>query len=170
VDEQEAALAGLMHDLAKFFPSEQLLALAKQAGIETDEILTNHPHLLHADVGAIIAQAEFGVENPEILAAIRHHTLGFPGMSPLSCVVFVADAIEPGRGDRPELATIRSVAKENLYKAVRQTCDYSLRYLISQIKIIHPRVVLTRNWAKVQEKHFSQENDNLTGCLKSIKC
>ncbi|BAU65959.1 metal dependent phosphohydrolase [Stanieria sp. NIES-3757] len=154
VNEQEAALAGLMHDLAKFFPPDKLLSMAQQEGIETDDILTNCPHLLHADVGAIVAQQEFGIENEAILAAIRHHTLGFPGMSPLSCVVFVADAIEPLRGDSLELQTIRSVAKENLYKAVRQTCDYSLRYLVSQIKITHPRVILTRNWALTHEKQF----------------
>ncbi|AFZ36584.1 metal dependent phosphohydrolase [Stanieria cyanosphaera PCC 7437] len=154
VNEQEAALAGLMHDLAKFFPPDKLLSLAQQHGVETDEILTNSPHLLHAEVGAIVAQREFGIENPEILAAIRHHTLGFPGMSPLSCVVFVADAIEPLRGNTPELEVIRLTARENLYKAVRQTCDYSLRYLVSRIKIIHPRVILTRNWALIQEKQF----------------
>lgn len=154
VNEQEAALAGLTHDLAKFFPPDKLLSMAQQEGIETDEILTNCPHLLHADVGAIVAQQEFGIENEAILAAIRHHTLGFPGMSPLSCIVFVADAIEPLRGDSLELQTIRSVAKENLYKAVRQTCDYSLRYLVSQIKITHPRVILTRNWALTHEKQF----------------
>jgi predicted HD superfamily hydrolase involved in NAD metabolism len=154
VNEQEAALAGLTHDLAKFFPPDKLLSMAQQEGIETDEISTNCPHLLHADVGAIIAQQEFGIANEGILAAIRHHTLGFPGMSPLSCVVFVADAIEPLRGDNSELEAIRRVAKENLYKAVRQTCDYSLRYLVSRIKIIHPRVILTRNWALIQEKQF----------------
>jgi HD superfamily phosphohydrolase YqeK len=68
--------------------------------------------------------------------------------------VFVADAIEPLRGDNSELEAIRGVAKENLYKAVRQTCDYSLRYLLSRIKITHPRVILTRNWALIQEKQF----------------
>lgn len=152
VDQSEAALAGLMHDLAKFFPPDKLLFLAQQERIEIDRILTTCPHLLHAEVGAIVARKEFGIEHQDILAAIRHHTLGFPGMSPLSCVVFVADAIEPLRGDTIELNTIRSVAKINLYQAVRQTCDYSLRYLVSQKKIIHPRVILTRNWALIQEK------------------
>ena len=106
-----------------------------------------YPHLLHAEVGAIVAQQEFAIKDPEILTAIGNHTLGAPNMSPLSCVVFIADALEPNRGDNPELAAMRRLATENLYKCVQQTSDYSLKYLVSKRKIIHPRTILTRNWA-----------------------
>ncbi len=68
-------------------------------------------------------------------------------MSKLSCVVFIADALEPNRGDNTELNNLRAVAKENLYKCVQQTSDYSLKYLVDRQKIIHPRAILTRNWA-----------------------
>ena len=60
------------------------------------------PHLLHADVSAIVARDEFGVKDKEILEAVRNHTLGRPGMSHLSCIVFVADVLEPNRGDSPQ--------------------------------------------------------------------
>lgn len=73
-------------------------------------------------------------------------------MSKLSCVVFVADVLEPNRGDSNRLAAMRLVAQENLYKCVQQTSDYSLEYLLSKQKIIHPRTILTRNWASEQAK------------------
>ncbi len=147
VDVAKAAKAGLMHDLAKFFPQKKLLAMAEGAGICIDSVCANHPHLLHAEVSAIVARQEFEVNDPEILAAISNHTLGSPNMSLLSCVVFIADALEPNRGDNPELAAMRKLATENLYKSVQQTSDYSLKYLVSNQKIIHPRTILTRNWA-----------------------
>ncbi|WP_319420423.1 bis(5'-nucleosyl)-tetraphosphatase (symmetrical) YqeK [Pleurocapsa sp. FMAR1] len=147
VDEQQAAQAGLMHDLAKFFSPRKLLKLATEAKIPVDEICFSNPHLLHAEVGAVIAQREFEVKDLQVLNAIGNHTLGTPQMSRLSCVVYIADALEPGRGDNPELAAMRNVAKENLYKCVQQTSDYSLKYLVSKQKVIHPRTVLTRNWA-----------------------
>ena len=150
LDEQQAAWAGLMHDLAKFFPPKKLLKIATEAKIPVDEICLKSPHLLHADIGAVVARREFKVNDPEILAAISNHTLGAPEMSQLSCVVFIADVLEPNRGDNTELAAMRAVAGENLYKCVRQTCDYSLKYLLSKQKIIHPRTVLTRNWAKAK--------------------
>jgi HD superfamily phosphohydrolase YqeK len=55
--------------------------MAESAGIEVDSICLSHPHLLHADVSAIVAQKEFNVTDEEILAAIRNHTLGQPNMS-----------------------------------------------------------------------------------------
>jgi predicted HD superfamily hydrolase involved in NAD metabolism len=155
LDEQQAAQAGLMHDLAKFFSPQKLLKIAKSAKIPIDEVCLNSPHLLHAEVGAVVAQQEFGIVDPKILTAIGNHTLGTPGMDKLSCVVFVADALEPNRGNTTELNAMRALAKKNLYKSVQQTSDYSLKYLVSQQKTIHPRTILTRNWAlnKAKKNH-----------------
>ena len=152
LNENQAAKAGLMHDLAKFFPPAKLLKIATKAKIPIDEVCLNYPHLLHAEVGAVVAKEEFGVKDPEILTAIANHTLGAPQMSLLSCVVFVADVIEPNRGDNAELTALREIATRNLYKCVQQTADYSLKYLLSKQKIIHPRTVLTRNWALARSK------------------
>lgn len=152
LDIHKAAVAGLMHDLAKFFPPAKLLHLAQQEGLAVDAICATHPHLLHADVGAIVARQEFAIEEPEILTAIANHTLGSPEMSPLSCLVYVADVLEPNRGDNSELNTMRQVAKDNLYRGVRQTSDYAIKHLIDRQKIIHPRTVLTRNWAAAKER------------------
>lgn len=147
LNEEKAAQAGLMHDLAKFFPPKKLLKIAKQEKLEVDEICLRVPHLIHADISAVVAQQEFGIKDKKILKAIANHTLGMPGMSKLSCVVFIADALEPNRGDSAELNSMRNIAKKNLYKCVQQTSDYSLKYLVSQQKVIHPRTILTRNWA-----------------------
>ena len=152
LDEEKAAKAGLMHDLAKFFPAERLLAIAQTEGIDIDPVCATHPHLLHANVSAVVARKEFEINDPEILEAISNHTLGSPDMSKLSCVVFIADALEPNRGDTLELNSLRLLAEKNLYKSLQQTCDYSLRYLIDSQKIIHPRTVLTRNWALKMSK------------------
>ena len=160
VDQGKAAQAGLMHDLAKFFPPKKLLKMAAAGGICIDAICSEHPHLLHAEVGAIVAQQEFGAEDPDILCAIANHTLGSPHMSQLSCIVFIADALEPNRGDNPELTALRLTAKQDLYKCVYQTSDYSLKCLVSQKKVIHPRTILTRNWAlaKAKKHHAAQTN------------
>ncbi|MGK7876286.1 MAG: bis(5'-nucleosyl)-tetraphosphatase (symmetrical) YqeK [Xenococcaceae cyanobacterium] len=147
VDEKKAAQAGLMHDLAKFFKPTRLLQMASKDGIEIDPICEVNPHLLHADVSAIVARDQFRIQDEEILTAIRNHTLGSPHMTDLSCIVFVADTIEPSRGDNLELEAMRQVSRENLHKSVQQTCDYSLRYLLDTRRVIHPRTILTRNWA-----------------------
>lgn len=146
LDAQKAAQAALMHDLAKFFKPDRLLNLARSAGLVLDPVDEAEPHLLHADVGAIVARQEFGVEDETILAAIRNHTLGEPGMDRISCVVFLADTLEPGRGETEDLLYLRSVCQTNLTEAVWRTADYTLQYLIQSRRLVHPRSILTRNW------------------------
>jgi predicted HD superfamily hydrolase involved in NAD metabolism len=160
LDEAKARSAGLLHDLAKYFKPQVLLQMAKAEGLELDSVLTAHPHLLHADASAIVARDEFGVVDREILEAIANHTLGRPNMSPLSCMVFIADTIEPSRGNTPELKALREASVQNLYAAVWKISDYSLKYLLETRCYIHPRTVLTRNWALQMSR--SPETENLT--------
>ncbi len=147
LDPDIAAQAGLMHDLAKYFKPQRLLEIARAEGLSIDEVDIAAPHLLHADASAIVARDEFGVTNPEILHAIADHTLGRPGMSLMSCIIFLADSLEAGRGDTPELQALRELSYRDLHQAVWHTCDYSLKYLLSTRCLIHPRSILTRNWA-----------------------
>lgn len=144
---EKAKIAGLLHDLAKFFPPKKLLTWAEAAEIYVDPICAKTPHLLHADVGAVVAQQEFGIQDQEILEAIALHTLGKASMSDLSCVIFIADALEPGRGDDKKLEKLRKLSHKNLHKTVWRVCDYTLKYLLKHNKPIHPRVLETRNWA-----------------------
>jgi predicted HD superfamily hydrolase involved in NAD metabolism len=144
LDVQKAAWAGLMHDLAKYFPPEQLLRMVAQER-ELDEIERAEPHILHAEVGALVARDQFQVRDPEILAAIANHTLGQPGMAPLSCVIFVADALEPNRGHSPDLEQLRQWALTDLAKTVVGVCDLSLKFLLNRSQVIHPRTIMTRN-------------------------
>ena len=146
VDLDKAAQAGLMHDLAKFFKPDRLLLMAETEGLVLDPIDRAAPHLLHADVGAIVARDEFGITDDGILNAIANHTLGKPGMDPLSCIVFLADSLEPGRGKTDELETLRALSFSNLKAAVWRTADYGLQYLLRSNQLIHPRTVITRNW------------------------
>lgn len=146
LDPNRAAQAGLMHDLAKYFKPQRLLKMAQAEGLPIDPIDELNPHLLHADVSSIVARTQFGIDDPEILAAIANHTLGKPGMSALSCIVFLADSLELGRGNTVELEQLRQISQQDLSQAVWMTCDYTLKQLIEKHRLIHPRAVATRNW------------------------
>jgi predicted HD superfamily hydrolase involved in NAD metabolism len=147
LDLEKAALAGLMHDLAKYFKPQRLLEMAQAEGLPLDEVDFVNPHLLHADVGAIVARDEFGVTDQAVLRAIADHTLGRSEMSPLSCAVFLADSLEAGRGNDETLESLRSESRQDLVRAVWLTCDVGIQHLIAARKQIHPRTIRTRNWA-----------------------
>jgi predicted HD superfamily hydrolase involved in NAD metabolism len=145
LDPQQAAQAGLMHDLAKYFKPARLLEMATAEGLSLDPVEEINPHLLHAEVGAIVARDQFGVQDRQVLDAIRNHTLGRPEMDGLSCVVYLADSLEPGRGETVDLERLRHLSHVDLVEAVWRTCDYTLQHLLAQHQFIHPRAVSTRN-------------------------
>ena len=55
------------------------------------------PFLLHAKLGAYLAETIYEVKDPEILHAIKVHTTGAADMSVLDKIIYIADFIEPGR-------------------------------------------------------------------------
>ena len=67
---------------------------------------------LHAPVSAYIAQKDFGVNDPEILSAIRWHTLGKINMSDFEKVIFLADKIEPNTRDKKYSEEILSILEQ----------------------------------------------------------
>ena len=114
VDMTKAAVAGLLHDCATCIPNSQKIRLCKKYDIEVTENEEKNPSLLHAKLGALLAQKAYGVDDPEILNAIRWHTTGKPDMTMLEKIIYMADYIEPNRDKAPNLREIRKLSFENL--------------------------------------------------------
>ena len=97
LDPQAGYLAGIAHDICKSFPEEELFRLTKRDGRPVSRLEKKKPSLLHARAGAVLLRERFGVQNGEILDAVRLHTLADPGMGPLAKAVFIADKTELSR-------------------------------------------------------------------------
>ena len=128
VPTKKARLAGLLHDLARLYSGPQLLQECRVRQIAIGEFERRHPIVLHAPLGAALAREDFDVEDDEVLSAIAKHTVGAGDMSPLDCVVYLADSLEPDR-DFPERAALWDLATRDLRAAMQATIGHSLRYL-----------------------------------------
>lgn len=113
---RKARLAALLHDISRESSPDELLDTAQRRGIEPDDFTADRPMLLHGPVAAEVARRELGIEDPEILEAVRFHTTGAPEIGPVAIAVYVADKIEPGR-DYPSVDSLRELAKKNLNEA-----------------------------------------------------
>ncbi|MBV9149993.1 MAG: bis(5'-nucleosyl)-tetraphosphatase (symmetrical) YqeK [Candidatus Eremiobacteraeota bacterium] len=122
-----ARIAGMLHDLARLYPEERLLAECAQRGMPVNDYERAYPLVLHARVGAELATEMFGVQDPEILSAIRKHTLGDAQMSPLDCIVYVADTAEPGR-TFPQRASLESLVMRDLTEATRVALELAIEH------------------------------------------
>lgn len=67
-------------------------------------------------------------------------------MSLLSCIVFLASSLEPGRGDTEELQALQQISRQNIHSSVWSVCDYSLKILLSSYCLTHPHTIAKRNW------------------------
>lgn len=124
----KARLAGMLHDLARLYSTDRLLRECEKRAIPIDDFSRRNPVVLHAPLSASLAAELFGVNDAEVLSAIRKHTLADGDMSLLDCVVYLADGLEPGR-DFPERARLARLAEVDLDEAMRATIASSLRYL-----------------------------------------
>jgi predicted HD superfamily hydrolase involved in NAD metabolism len=125
-------------------PNNLLLKAAAESGIVVLGVEQKEPVLLHAPVGAVIARRDYGVDDPEVLAAIRWHTTGGPDMSLLDEIVFLADYIEPGRSF-PGVEKLRALAAASFPEALLAAYDQTLGYLLAEGGLIHPATVEGRN-------------------------
>ncbi len=128
VDMRKAETAGILHDCAKYLEVEKMEGLCRKNDLPISEMEKGNSALLHSKAGSVLARTKYGVEDEEILNAIRFHTTGRPGMTALEKIIFIADYIEPGREQAPHLTEIRSAAFEDLDKALcmilRDTLDF----------------------------------------------
>ena len=93
----DARLAGMLHDLARLYSNDRLLAECRARSMPVAEYEVAHPMLLHARLGARLASERYDVTNASILSAIAKHTTGDPQMSRLDTILYLADSLEPGR-------------------------------------------------------------------------
>lgn len=135
-DLRRAEIAGLLHDCAKRFDRQEMLKKCVSRGIPVSESEKADPSLLHAKLGAWYAKNKYGIEDEEILSAIACHTTGKPNMSLLDEILYVADYIEPGRDQAPNLAEHRKLAFLDLDEACLAIMESILAYLKGQEKPI----------------------------------
>jgi len=145
VDPGAARLAGLLHDWHREVSGDELVARAQALGIPVTDVDVAVPYLLHGPVAGAELADEFPDLGPEIVEAVGAHTYGSPSMSPLAKVVYVADVIEPGRGQQGVEELRRLVGTCSLQELFTHTYAASLHHLLERRRRIHPQTVATWN-------------------------
>jgi predicted HD superfamily hydrolase involved in NAD metabolism len=150
LDPKKARLAALLHDSAREVGKEELLRVADEEDIATSELERERPVLLHGPVAAELVRKDLGVEDGEVLEAVRAHTTGEPGMGPLALALYVADKIEPGR-DQPGVEGLRKLALEDLCKAAMAALEDSISYNERRGHPSDPKSRRTLKWLESSE-------------------
>ena len=143
-DVEDAARAGILHDITKALDGPLQLTLCHEYGIVLDEFSTQNPKTLHALTGSMVARRIFG-ENDAVVDAIRWHTTGKAAMSLLQKIIYVADYMEPNR-DFPGVEMLRHLAFTDIDAALKLGLEMTLSMLKEQGREISPESQQAINW------------------------
>ena len=136
-DEDKAALAAYLHDIAKERPHQELLQILRDNAIMAENAQERPAPVWHGICAAILCQTEWGIADPEILSAIACHTTGKPGMSKLDKIVFLADMTCAER-TYPEVHELRRLCEEDLDVAMITALGMNIAWMEESGKPIDP--------------------------------
>ncbi len=156
-DPEKAYTVGLVHDCCKDEPAGLQLSYMLENGVELTEYELDVAKLYHAICGSVFAKNEFGIEDEDMLNAIRYHTTGRKGMSLLEKVVFIADFISAER-DYEGVDIMREKAKRSLDEAIVEGLGFTITDLIKRNLVIHPDTVLAFDDAMFNLQRKNQES------------
>ncbi len=146
VDPQKARIAGLLHDCAKDIDKDKMLVLCKQLGVKLDAVKREQRSLIHADLGAKLLETEFGIDDEEIISAVKYHTLGREYMTDLEKILYLADVIEPNRKPFDGIEELRSLCEANLDCAMLFAIERSIEYIQHRHRKLHSQTLAAQQY------------------------
>ena len=146
IDEERAELAILGHDVARAAKKSEIMRQADRFGLTMLDIERKAPVMLHGPVGAELLRHEDGLDDEEILDAVRYHTTGHPTLTPLGLLVFIADKLEPRKiKSYPYQQELRHIANESLGQAVLEFLCRESALRLQRRRAVHPDSVSAIN-------------------------
>ena len=130
IDEREAILVGIAHDIAKEMSDEEKIKYAKKNNIEIDNVEEKHLGLLHAKIGADICKKRFGFTD-KMCTAVLAHTTGLPDMNMLDKILYVSDTCGEDR-NFDDIEYVRNLAKEDIDKAMIYLLELEIKNRIEK--------------------------------------
>ena len=152
-DIEKAEFAGRYHDIAKCFDVPEMNEYVNKYDLPIEYM--DSTALAHSKVAAEILKNEYGVDDEDVLNAVRSHTTGRRDMSLLEEIVYVSDAIEDNR-DYPELKYLQKLAETDLERTCLIIMDYTIDKIEEQGRVPDNTTLDAREW--ILERIGSKQN------------
>ncbi|KKI63578.1 MULTISPECIES: bis(5'-nucleosyl)-tetraphosphatase (symmetrical) YqeK [Staphylococcus] len=156
-DKDKAKLAGILHDYSKYDDLGSMYQIVRQNDLDSN-LLSYGSEILHGPVCAVIMEQQFGVNDEEVLLAIKNHTTGRAQMTKTEKLVFIADYIEPGR-QTPGVEEIRDLAynQGSLDKTIYEISKRTVLYLITKDITVYDATIACLNYYNYSDKRVKDD-------------
>jgi len=138
IDDNNAFIAGCLHDIGNIFPNEKRIDTCRSLGVEVIEEECIARSLLHPKLSKTMANLIFAVEDECILSAIECHTTLKADAGNLDLVLFIADKLS---WDEVDNQAFKAEVLLGLDKSLESAAFTYLRYLFDdrkRMKVVHP--------------------------------
>ncbi len=151
-DEKKAFTAGLVHDIMKNTPKDEMLDFMLSHGIKLTDVEKANDKIWHAMAGEAYLRDEMHVTDEEILSAVRWHTTAKRHMTLLEKIVFTADFISADRS-YPGVEDMRKKAYISLEEAMITGLEFTLCQRIQQGQPISEESLFAYNTLVIERKN-----------------
>ena len=124
-DKKSCYLAGMLHDIMKEELPERQKQMTAESGFQPDSAEIDTPALRHAVGGAAYVRDQLGIDDEEILAGIRFHTIGCAKMTLLEKIVYLGDMISAERSYK-DVDRFRKICHSDLDRAMAVALAYNI--------------------------------------------
>ncbi len=143
-DPNKAKIAGILHDITKQDNSSEQLQTIINGGIILTNVEKCSPNLYHAISGSVYIRQNLGVNDEDIIHAVRYHTTGRAGMSLLEKIIYLADLTSADR-DYPDVDRMRRIVRQDLDEGMRESLRFIIPDLIERKLLLHPDTIEAYN-------------------------
>lgn len=144
INRDKVLYSAILHDCCKNVEEKYFNLLKEKYNLDKEYIFEDLA-ISHAKLGVYVAKDIYGIEDIEILEAIRWHTTGKEDMTLLEKLIFIADFTEPGR-DFEDSKLVRKKVIEDLDGGVLLCLNLSIKHLVEKNVIIDIDTLKARNY------------------------
>ena len=134
-DKSRAYIAGILHDIRKEIDPEQMKKEMLQSGYDIDPAELSSKSTWHGVAAAYYLREELGIDDEDILNAVRYHTVARAAMSKLEKIVYLGDLVSAER-DFPDVEKYRAYAMKDLDDGMYRALKWSVQNLSANDKKI----------------------------------
>ena len=153
-DVDKAEVAALCHDMYRGINIDLLNDYVNQLGL--DKKYLDNPNLAHGKIASVMIKKEYGIDDQDIINAVSFHTTGRAGMSELEKIIYLADAIEPGR-DYPSVNQLREAVDRGLDEALIMSLERTIEYVRQQGHFLDEDTLKARDYYLKEEKPINEQ-------------
>ena len=157
-DVKKAYTAGILHDCRKEADAEVQRAEMLSSGYYVDPAELASKSTWHGISAAYYIREKLGIEDEDILNAVRYHTVAHAAMTKLEKIVYLGDLVSAER-DFPDVEKYRAYALKDLDDAMYRALKWSIGNLSQNDKKIPVSTIEAYNYYMDRRKKKGDRND-----------